>query len=312
MSSQPVPRAARNPWIVTALIAFLCIAWGSTWLAIKWGLEDLPPFSAASARFGIAWLVMAAVAPSIARREGGSRPELRLVLVSGIGQFTLSYGIVYWTEQTLPSGLVSVLWSVFPLMVAGLGAFMLAGERLVARQWLGLCVALGGIVLLFLTDVRAVGAEAVPAGLVLMLSPLVTAIATVYIKRHAARVSSAMLNRDSMGIGAAGLLIAALLFERDREYAWTAQAWGSILYLAIFGTVLTFGLYLWLMRWVPAYKMSLIAYVTPVNALFLGVMLGDEKVGALTLVGSGVVLLGVACTVMRRRDKVRLAAEQAT
>ncbi len=296
-----IPRAAQNPWIVTALIGVLCLVWGSTWLAIKFGLEDLPPFTSASARFGLAWFVMFLIAPRIARIEGGERPDWGMRLATGIGQFVLSYGIVYWSEQVLPSALVSVLWSVFPLMVAGLGAWYLPGERLGLRQWAGFVIAFLGIVMLFFTDVRNVGASAVPAGLVLMLSPAVTALSTVYIKKRAAGVSSILLNRDAMGIGAVGLLIGAVAFEWNAEKAWTSAALASIGYLALIGTCLTFGIYLWLMRYVSANKLSLIAYVAPMVALWLGAAFGNEVVRLETVLGAGVIVLGVACAATKSR-----------
>lgn len=109
---------APTRFVQGALVALLCAVWGSTWIVIRGGLRDLPPFTSAAARFTLAALVMTAVAGPIARREGGNRPKAWLWGVSGLANFATSYGVVYWCETRLPSGLVAVLWGVFPVLMA--------------------------------------------------------------------------------------------------------------------------------------------------------------------------------------------------
>jgi drug/metabolite transporter (DMT)-like permease len=155
------------------------------------------------------------------------------------------------------------------------------------------------MLLLFATDLSAVGQGAVGMGLAVLLAPAAVAVSTTYVKRHAAGSSSVILNRDSMLLGGALLLVMALLFERDRELTLTTAAVGSILYLSLAGTVLTFGVYLWLLRTVPAYRMSLTSYATPVIALLVGAAFGGEPLGPTTLGGTALVLAGVALTLLR-------------
>jgi drug/metabolite transporter (DMT)-like permease len=282
------------------LIGLLCLIWGSTWLVIRRGLDDLPPFTSAAARFALASLVMAALAPWLARREGGSKPSWRLVIVLGVLNFGLSYGIVYWTETHLPSSLVCVLWSVFPLVQAGFGHAWLPGERLVGRQWFGLVLGLAGVVLLFLTDLRELGPTAVPAGLILLISPIISAVGTLYVKRHAAGTSSVLLNRNALAVGALLLLVLAGVREGGAEAVWSPTAVGSILYLAVMGTVVSFGVYFWLLRYATAWLLSLIAYVTPLIALWLGATVGGERVGSFTIAGTATILMGVALVLASR------------
>ncbi|MCA8941425.1 MAG: EamA family transporter, partial [Planctomycetes bacterium] len=234
-------------------------------------------------------------------REGGRRPSFDLVLVNGLGQFTINYAIVYWAQQTLPSGLVAILWAVFPLMVAALAHWMLPGERVTLRQWVGFCVAFVGVAILFSTDVAAISVDAVPTGLVVLIAPAIVAFVTIYLKRHGREVSSILLARDSMGLGAVLLWSFALVTERDVPVVWSASAIGAICYLALIGSCLTFGVYLWLLRWVEAYKLSLISYVAPMIALLVGGLVDDEPIRTSTIVGSGVILLGVAAASKRRR-----------
>jgi len=286
-------KAGPGPWTVRLSIALLCLIWGSTYLVIAEGLEDLPPFLSAGVRFSLAAVVFAALAPRLARREGGERPTLGLVLAMGVCNIGCGYGLVYWSETRLPSGLVSVLWAIFPLMMALAAHRWLPSERVNRRQYAGFLVGFGGVVALFLTDVRTLGPEAVPAAALLLLSPLSYAVGTTAIKRHGEHTSSVYLNRNGMAVGAAVLLSLSLLFERGAEVRWTPSAVGSILFLALVGTVVTFGLYFWLMRYAPAYLLSLIAYVTPALALLEGATLADEPVTANTWLGTGLVLAGV-------------------
>lgn len=294
MSTRPAATpAGPGPWTVLSSLALLCAIWGSTYLVIREGLHDLPPFLAAGTRFALAASILCVLAPRAARREGGDAPTLRLSLTMGVLNATISYGIVYWSETVLPSGLVSVLWSAYPLFMALSGHLFLPEERLRPVQGLGFLVGFAGVGLLFLTDLQAIGPRALTAGVVLLASPLVSTVGNTILKRHAGGTSSALLNRNGMLIGAVLLLSLAAWREGDAVVRWTPRAVGSVLYLAVVGTVVTFGLFYWLMRYAPATRLSLIAYVIPVVALTLGTLVGDEPFERHTLAGSATVLVGV-------------------
>jgi drug/metabolite transporter (DMT)-like permease len=295
------PSRAPSRLVVRLLIGVLCLIWGSTWLVIRGGLADVPPLTGAAARFLAAGALMALLAPALARKEGGVRPSWQLVATLGTLNIGISYAIIYWAETLLPSGLVCVLWSVFPLMLGALSHVWLPSERLVGRQWLGLVVGFGGITALFATDLRGLGPGAVPAGLILLLSPALAAVGNVIVKRGGAHTSSALLTRNGMLLGGVLLAAAAWAGERDAPMRLTGAAVGSILFLAVFGSVVAFGLYFWLLRHAPAYEMAQIAYITPVIALLLGATLGDEPVGATTVAGTALVLAGVALVLLGRR-----------
>ena len=309
--TSPASTHGRAPaaWITYAVIGLLSLIWGTTYFVIRAGLQDLPPFTSAATRFALACVVMALVAHLLARREGGRPPPLSLSLVQGLCNFALCYGIVYWAETILPSGLVSVLWAVFPMMVAVCAHLFLPGERLAARQWGGFLVGFAGIVLLFSTDLHAIGPDAVPAGAVLLLSPAVAAVGQTWVKRHGAEVSSLLLNRNGMVIGALLLAAAAALLERDAQVLWTPRAMASVAYLTLVGTVTTFGLYFWVMRHAPAYRMSLIAYLTPALALTLGAVLGNEPVHLHTLGGVALILGGVGLVMAGGRARGQTGAD---
>lgn len=289
------PATSRAPSVAltNTLLAVLCLIWGSTWLVIKLGLRDIPPFTGAAARFAIAGLCMAALSHAWAAREGGGRPPAIVVLAHGLLQFALNFGLVYIAETKIPSGLVAVLWAVFPIFVAMGGHFVLRSERLTARKWLGIAISFGGVALLFATDLATIDASAVQMGLLVLLAPFSVSISTLLIKARASGSSSLVLNRDAMLIGAGVLGAVAFVFEEPLEVAWTGPAMLSVLYLALPGTVATFGTYMWLLRFVPAYRMSLTSFVIPVVALVLGAAVGDEPLGPRTLLGAALVLGGL-------------------
>ena len=197
----------------------------------------------------------------------------------------------------LPSGLVSLLWGVFPLLQALAGHLFLKGERLRPDQWLGFGAAFAGLALLFWTDLGAFGAEGVPTASLLLLSPISATIGTTLIKRYGGGVSSTLMSRNGLFVGAGLLLAAAFVFERDAQVTWTATAIGSVAYLAVVGTVVTFTLYFWLLRHAPAHRLGLIAFVTPAIALFLGWALIGEPITAFTLAGAALILAGVILVV---------------
>lgn len=294
--------------IVYSLMALVAAIWGSTWLVIRVGLFHLPPFFSAGVRFMIAGAVMALLAPWLARREGGGRPPLRVILVHAFCQFGVNYALVYYAETVLSSGLVCVLWAIFPLLVALTGHFVTRAERLVGRQWIGVLVGLGGVVVLFATDILQTSPGAWWVALLVLLAPVAVTVSTTLIKLRASGASSVLLNRDSMLIGGVVLLLLSLVTERGEPVRWTAAAVWSVLYLALAGSVVTFGAFLWLLRTVEAYRLSLWNYVTPVLALWLGAITLGEHVGASTLTGTALVIAGVALTLRRGRAA---AAERA-
>jgi drug/metabolite transporter (DMT)-like permease len=293
LSSSPSPAAVRF------LIALLCLIWGSTWVVIKGGLRDLPPLTSAGVRFLLAGAIMVGLAALIARREGGGPPPTWLWMIQGTTNFAISYGLVYHAETVLPSGLVSLLWGVYPMLQALAGHWFLEGERLAPRQWLGFAFGLAGLVLLFGTDLGGFGAGGVPTAMLLLLSPVAVVVGTTLVKRHGGRVSSALLNRNAMLLGAALLLGAAWLGERGEPVHWTAPAVASVLYLSLVGTVVTFSLFYWLLRWTPAHRMALIAYVTPALALLLGWAVADEPLSVSVIGGAALILVGVLLVVHR-------------
>ena len=310
MSAETKAAEGPSPFRTNLLITVMCLIWGSTWIVVKKGVEDLPPFTAATLRMGLAGIAMAGVAAALARRESGTKPPLWLSATMGIGNFAITYGIVYWASEILPSGVIALLWAVFPMMMAIAGHFYLDGEKLQPRQWLGFLMGFAGVFVLQgdLENFRSVADDpdatvftGPMVALIVLLSPLAACVATAVIKKHGANVSSNLLNRDGLLISTIPLLALWLAFERDTSFEWTGFGIFSIGYLAIVGTVVTFGIYYYLLRYAPAYKLSLIAFITPAIAMLMGTIFGDETLSSQILGGAGCILVGVLLVVLKKR-----------
>lgn len=300
---------APSPGLVRMLVAVLCVVWSSTWWAIRQGLEELPPLRSAAARFLIAGAVMSIAFARLAHREGGTPPPRWLWATMGVCNFALSYGILYWTETRVPSGIAAVLWAVFPILMATSGRLWL-GERIRGRQACGFVLGAIGTAVMFAGDLGGDRAAVLPFALLLLLSPVVSAVGTTLVKRHGGGHSSLLLNRNAMLLGGVLLALAAAVFERDEPMHLGPRGIVATLYLALVGTCVTFGIYFWLLRSAQASRLSLISYVTPCLALAFAWLVGDGELDGRTLLGCACVALGIGLVVAppRRRpapDPVR-------
>jgi drug/metabolite transporter (DMT)-like permease len=276
-------------------IAFLILIWGSTWAAIRIGLEGIPPFTGAFLRFVIASAVLVVAAVLLRVKLSGGRREWSVWIASGLLTFTGSYGVVYWTEQWVPSGLAAILFATFPLLVAAFARFLLPGEKLRPTSLAGIMLGFVGVVIIFSEDLRRLGGPEVgTAAGIFLLSPLCSALGNVLVKRFGSTIHPISLTAIPMMIGASVLGGCALAFERNAPMEFNAASVGSILYLAIVGTAMTFTLYFWLLSHMAATKLSLITYGTPVVAVLLGSILFEERITPRILAGAATVIAGVS------------------
>jgi drug/metabolite transporter (DMT)-like permease len=294
-----------SPAVKLASLATLVAIWGTTWAVIRVGLRGIPPLTGVAIRFTLAGLVLWVVALALGLRGGALRAPLAVWVINGLCTFAISYGIVYWAEQTVPTGLTSVLFATFPLFVAALAHFVLPGERLRATSMLGLLVGLLGVAVLFGGDLlrvwRGGGDRRLEvACAVLLLAPLAAAVGQVTVKRWGSAVHTLPLNAGSMLVCAVATGFLALLLERGRPLRLDTPAVLSVLYLSLFGTAVTFTLYFWLLRHMPATHLSLTSYVIPVVAVIVGAIVFDEAITARLLLGGVLVVAGTALTTGRR------------
>lgn len=276
---------------IFSLYAMLVLIWSSTWVAIKIGLEDSPALLGAGVRFAAAGLLLLLLA---AARRRSLRTDAGLAAVMALLPFAAAYGCVYWGEQYIPSGLTAVLFGVMPLYTALLSALLLAGEPLRARLLAGVVLAVGGLALAFAESLALGEGEMALAGaVVVLLSPLGSAAGNVAIKRRGLRLDAVVLNGWAM-LGGGWLLLAASAVSEDwGRAAWTAQALGSIAYLAIVGSAVAFVSLNVLLRVMSAQSTSFIALMIPFGALAFGAAIYGEAVTARAVAGAALVVAGL-------------------
>ncbi len=268
---------------------------------IRVGLSGLPPFTSVALRFAIATVILLGVAKGMNVRLGAQPHEKTLWLVNGALFFSVSYGVVYWSEQYVPSGLASILFATFPLLVTLFAHFLLPGEPLFFRSVAGAVLAFAGIVVIFSEDLTKIGGPKTElAAAIFFLSPLVSSLSSVFVKKWGANIHPVSLAAMPMGVAALLMGAAACIFERGRTIVWSRIAVVSLVYLALFGSVVTFTLYYWLLRHVRASRVALMAYATPVIAVATGVIFLHEPLTSRFVLGGLMVIAGVAFSAKAR------------
>ncbi len=280
-----------------AALGAVTLIWGSTWAAIRLGLGGIPPFAGVALRFGVAALLLLALARALGVRLGTSRREVGLWLVNGLGTFVFTYGVVYWAEQRVPSGLTSVLFATFPLFVALLAHVALPGDRLRPLALLGVVAGFAGVAVIFSEDLAAVGAPgASGAAVLLLVASFAAAAANVAVKRWGAGIHPVALIAPPMAMASVLMGLASLLVERGRPLVLDALSIGTVAYLALFGSIVTFSLYFWLLQRMRASRLALVNYLSPVIAVALGALLFGEQLTPRVVAGAALVIAGVALT----------------
>jgi drug/metabolite transporter (DMT)-like permease len=291
--------------LVFALYGMLVIIWSSTWVAIKIGLEDCPPLLGAGVRFAVAGLLLLAVATAQRR---SLRTDRSLAVVLALAPFAFAYGLVYWGEQYVPSGLAAVLFGILPLYVALLGSVALHDEPLRAPLLVGVLIGIGGLSLAFLESVELGSAEKAALGATaLALSPLGAAVGSIAQKRRAAGLDAVVLNGWAMLGGGLMLLAVSPLTDDWGDFVWSAESIGSIAYLALFGSAIAFVTLTVLLRHISALAVGFLAMLLPFGALIFGALLHDEPITARAVGGAALVAAGLAIAQWSRRSRAEPA-----
>jgi drug/metabolite transporter (DMT)-like permease len=300
------PARVKGPLDVL-LFAALCLIWGSTWLVIKIGYGGLGPFNVAALRFILAAGLMAALVPVLRAPWPRGRAQWAVVLVVGTFLFAADYGLIYWAEQWLDSGLTAVLFAVMPILTAIAAHIYLPAERLTPRRLGGAMVAFAGVVTLFGDSLRFDAALLWPMAAI-VASAVCAATASVFAKRHGADLHPASLNAPAMMVGALLLGAASLVAGDGFALPRDPGGWWAVGYLAVLGSVVTFLIFFHLLKSWEATTMSYIAVITPVIALALGWLVRGERLTTWILLGGALVLAGVMIGVTGRRPAAVEAA----
>jgi len=285
----------RQPRIaIIAAFTTLCVVWSSTWLAIKVGLNDLPPISFAALRFLIAFAVLVAVSLGRIPLLPKSRADWTLLGFTGVLMFAVNYGLLFWGELHVSSGLAAVLQAVIVIFGMAFAHVMLPSEPLRWQRVAGAALSVGGVALICGRLLDQGGIMAFWGGLGIVVGGAGAAFSNVLLKRRALQLAPAMIAAWQMIFGTVPLLAVGLVVDGNPlHFRWTGMAIFCLLYLAVIGSALTFLLLYWLLPRIPVNNLQTISLITPPGAVAIGWLLGGETFSLWQLVGGALVLLGV-------------------
>jgi drug/metabolite transporter (DMT)-like permease len=277
-------------WLGFAIVSTV---WGSTWLAIKIGLQSVPPLLAVGARFLVASSVLFAIVRIRRLRIPLDADARKLYLTLSLLSFSIPFALIYWSEQFIPSGLSSILFSIYPFWVAICAHLFLKGERLDLLKISGITVGFIGILIVFSGDLHWSDPIAFSGMLAVLASALLQGFALILIKKYGQSINPFVMNLVGMSSAGIILFLSGLLLESGSPITPDGRAIGSILYLAVIGSVLTFVTYHWLLKRIEAVYLSLTSFINPIVAVVLGAVVLGESLEPRVFVGVVFVLSGI-------------------
>jgi len=287
-------------WKVRLVFGLLCLIWGTTWMAIRVLVHDVPPLRAAALRFVIGVAVLGPLIwmrrPAIPHKPG----EWRVIVLLGLTIQALPFGLLFWAEQYVTSAMTAVLYSSAPLIVALLTPWM-TGRSVPRAALYSLLVAIGGIAFLFQVDLRATP-QTLAGGLMIMVAVLSSAFSVVLAKRELAGVDTAVSTIVQLFIGAGLLFAASAVIESTRSSDWSRSSVLALIFLGVFGSAVAFVSYYWLLNHIPAYKASTINLVVPFVSMLEGSLILRELITLPMFIASVVVLGAVAFALLAPPD----------
>ncbi|MGC4082453.1 MAG: EamA family transporter [Vicinamibacterales bacterium] len=288
MASTPTTRLAYVAWVA------VCLLWGTTYLAIRIGLETVPPMLLGGIRWTIAGGLILAVL--LLRRDRIPGPaDWPVLAVLGVLLIGFGNGGVVWAEQTLPSGLTAVLVAVIPFWMIGVERAAGSTERLDARRMAGLVLGFGGIVLLVWPELELGDGPSFLVGvLATQLACLGWAIGSTFSRRRRPSENVLAVAAYQMLFGGLVMFVVGTLAGEWSSLAFNGRTTAAVVYLVVFGSLGGFTAYAYALKHLPLATVSLYAYVNPVIAMVLGTLILAEPMSLRVAVAGAVVLVGMA------------------
>ena len=298
-------------WKVLLAFSIIYFVWGSTFLAIRVGVREVPPFLLAGMRFVVAGLAMYLWM----RAKGTSSPsarEWRGASLLAVLFFVFDYGMVFWAETRVPSGMTAVMMAMIPMFMALSEILFLKTQEMTARLMVALMMGLAGVGVLVSRSVGFGDAAIDPVGATALLVATVSwSAASALTRKVPLPASKAMSSGAQMLAGGVLLTIAAGVlgeFHGFRLQAVSAKAWIALVYLIVAGSIVAFTAYVWLIHHESPTKVGTYAYVNPVVAVLLGYFFGGESLGPRTILGTLLVLASVV-VITTGRKKTRAVSQ---
>ena len=297
-------------WKVILAFGIVYLVWGSTFLAIRVGVREVPPFLLAGMRFLTAGTVLYAST----RFEGTPSPGLRewaAAALLGTLMFAISYGLLFWAERRVPSGIAAVMLAMIPVFMAMADVVILRARYPVLRLAVALLVGIAGVAVL---TSRSLSSGEVPidtpGACALIVAAISWSVAAALTRKVPLPASKRMSSGVQMLAGGILLTLVATLRGEFTDFQFKAvsrMAWLSLGYLIVAGSIIAFTAYLWLIHHESPTKVGTYAYVNPLVAVLLDYLLGGESIGPRAILGTLLILVGVVVITTMPAGERRIA-----
>jgi drug/metabolite transporter (DMT)-like permease len=289
--------SSRRPgWKILLAFATIYFVWGSTFLAIRVGVREVPPFLLAAMRFLVAGLAVYGWTMARGERSPRGREWVSAFLLATL-IFVFDYGLLFWAEQRVPSGIAAVMMAMTPVYMALSEIIFLRTQRLTLRLALALLTGVAGVAVLVSRSLYLGGAPIDRLGAAaLLFASMSWSVASVLSRKLPLPVSKVMSSGAQMLAGGILLAIAAGVLGEFRNFhpsSVSREVWFALLYLIVAGSIIAFTAYVWLIHHESPTRVGTFAYVNPVVAVLVGYFLGGEALGVRAILGTVFVLISV-------------------
>ncbi len=291
--TNPAALPATGSFRLRIILAFFCIyfLWGTTFLAIRIAVEELPPLFAAGSRFFIAGAAL-----YLFMRLRGATPPTRIqwrnLALTGLVMFVAEYGPLFWAEKYVTSGIVSVLAATIPILTLILEIIILRQKHFHASTLISTLLGFAGVGLL-MVHIDGGSVSIIPC-IAVLLGSICWSLGSIFNRSLDMPKARPVTSGATMMLGGIGLLaLSAAIGEMHPFPHVSLRAAGAVLYLIVFGSLVAFTAYIWLLGHMPASRVSSYAYVNPIVAVALGHFAAAEPVTFRTLAGTSLVLISV-------------------
>jgi drug/metabolite transporter (DMT)-like permease len=290
------------PASVFVIWSSLCFIWGTTWIAIKIGLNDLPPIGFAALRFVLAIILLFAIVRVQKTPLPNTAKAWRFLAITGVLQFSGNYSLVFWGEQYIASGLAAVLQATMSIFGLALAWIFLPNEKITSAKIVAVCFGVIGVAVIFSDQLRVQNMMAFYGSVGMVVAAYAATQSAILVKARGQGLAPSTMLLGQMVCGLPPLIAYSLIVEGNPlHYHWTWQAVAALLHLASVGTIAAFWLYYWLLKRVESTFAMLISVVTPLIAVIVGWVVLDERLPPQTLLGGVLILASIVLTVFGRK-----------
>lgn len=293
-----------NYKLIFALTA-VGIIWGTTFLGIRVAVETIPPWFVTSIRQGLAGMIMLVILLYKKELKWIGWGNFKQQLTTSVLMLVIANGFTTIAEQTLPSGLASVISALSPILIF-LGSILFGLQKMSLKGLVGVLIGFSGVVFIFKDGLGSFMDADYRTGMIFMACAILAwAAGTIYTKTHANKSNDIILNLFYQFTMASCIqLVLACIFSPNPDFSsWSSRSIFAALYLSVFGSVIAFFCYNYALTHVTAVKVSILSYVNTIIAVFLGWLLLDEVITIDFIIATALIILGVFIVNYKKKEK---------